>query len=157
VEYANFAPYLRSNWHDLSVAGDLRAQYAPFDNPPSGAQAFSYIKCACQAGSTPVQLVMRNLTGVACVANWTYALISQDADLYANVSVSDPGLPTTPPVWLNAPWGSNGTVTVQAGAQYSGALSAATPDPTKTLVIRAHLTGAPLRVQSLSPGMAEDY
>lgn len=157
MDPANFAAYLRTGWHDLSVAGDLRSQYAPFDNPPSGAQAYSYIKFETVAGTTPVQLIMRNLTGATCTASFASALITQDADLYSNVSVSDPGLPTTPPVWLNAPFGSNGVVIVKAGGQFSGAFNIPTPDPTKTLVIRAQLSGAPLRVQSLSPGTAEDY
>jgi hypothetical protein len=157
VDYANIAPYLRSNWHDLSVQGDLRSQYAPFDNPPSGAQMYSYIKCAVQAGTTPVQLVMRNQTGAASVASWTYAIVMQDADLYANVATSDPALPTLPPVWTNAPFGTGGVVTVQPGGQFSGSFAVPTPNPQYTLVLRAKLTGAPLRVQSLSPGMAEDY
>ena len=157
MDNANFAPYLRSNWHDLTVAGDLRSQYAPFDNPPSGAQAYSYIKCGVIAGTTPIQLVMRNQSLAACIASWTYAIITQDADLYSNVQTSDPALPYTPVVWLNPTFGSNGMVTVKAGGQVSGLFSVATPDTTKTLVLRAKLTGAPLRVQSLSPDFAEDY
>ena len=157
MDNANFVSYLRTTWHDLSVAGDLRSQYAPFDNPPSGAVSFSYIKCGVMAGTTPVQLVMRNQSAAACIASWTYALINQDAELYSNVATSDPGLPTNPVVWLNPTFGSNGTVTVKPGGQVSGLFSVATPDPRKTLVLRAQLTGAPLRVQSLSPDFAEDY
>lgn len=147
MDFANFAPYLRSSWHELSVKGDLRSQYAPFDNPPSGAQLYSYIKCAMVAGSTPVQLVMRNFTGAACVANWSYAIVTQDADLYSG----------PPPTWTNAPFGSGGTVTVNPGGQVSANLAVPTSDPNKTLVLRAKLTGAPLRIQSLTPGIAEDY
>ena len=157
MDYGNFAPYLRSNWHELSVKGDLRSQYAPFDNPPSGAQTYSYIKCETVAGTTSVQLVMHNLSANASTAAFTYALVAQDVDLYANVAVADPGLPTTPPVWLNGAFGSNGVVTIKPGGQFTAAFNAETPDPTKTLVIRAELTGAPLRVQSLSPGTAEGY
>lgn len=147
MDYANFAPYLRSNWHELSVQGDLRSQYAPFDNPPSGAQAYSYIKCEMVAGMTPIQLVMRNLTALPSVANWSYTVIKQDADLYSG----------PPPTWTNAPFGSGGTVTVNPGGQVSANIAVPTPDPKKTLVLRAKLTGAGLRIQSLSPGAAEGY
>jgi hypothetical protein len=158
VDFANFAPYLRSNWHELSVKGDLRSQYAPFDNPPSGPQTYSYIKCETVAGMTPIQLVMRNLTSVASVAQFSYALIVQDADLYFSASAQDPAITDPPVVWTNAPFGTAGAVTVAPGGQVSANLNIATSDPIrKTLVIRALLTGAPLRVQSLSPGGAEDY
>jgi hypothetical protein len=148
VHYANFAPYLRTTWHDLSVAGDLRSQYAPFDNPPSGAVAFSYIKCETTAGSTPLQLVMRNFTEKPSSGSWSYSLITRDSDLYFS----------PPLTWTNAPFGTGGQVVVKPGGQFSsGVFSIATPDPNKTLVLRAQLSGAPLRIQSLSPGTAEDY
>jgi hypothetical protein len=157
VDYANFAPYLRSNWHELSVKGDLRSQYAPFDNPPSGAQTYSYIKCACQAGTTPVQLIMRNLATLPSVAKFSYAVIVQDADLYFTASSQDPAITDPPVSWSNAPFGTGGQVTVAPGGQVSAIMTIPTPNPQYTLVIRAQLTGAPLRVQSLTPGMAEDY
>lgn len=157
MDFTIYAPYLRSNWHALSVHGDLRSQYAPFDNPPSGAQTYSYIKTTCLAGTTPLTLVMQNQGTTPCTASFASALITQDADLYANVATSDPGLPTTPPVWVNAPFGSNGTVTIQPGGRFTGNFAVATPNPNQTLVVRSKLVGAPLWIQSLSYGLCETY
>jgi hypothetical protein len=100
---------------------------------------------------------MRNQTEKASVAKWTYAVIVQDVDLYFNVSAQDPAITDPPVVWTNAPFGTAGTVTIAPGGQFSGNFAIPTPNPQYTLVLRAQLTGAPLRVQSLSPGMAEDY
>ena len=157
MDFANFAPYLRSSWHELSVKGDLRSQYAPFDNPPSGPQTYSYIKCETIAGATTVQMVMRNLTGLASVAKWQYALIVQDADLYFNASAQDPAITDPPVVWTNAPFGTGGQVTVVPGGQVNAIMSVPTPNPKLTLVLRAQLTGAGLRLQTLTPGSAEGY
>jgi hypothetical protein len=158
MDPANFAPYLRTSWHSLSVKGDLRSQYAPFDNPPaSGAPIYSYIKCGTVAGTTEIQLIMQNQDEVASTIELSTGLIYDDVQLYAeDLATFAPGLTYPPPpfAWTDAP---GSPVTVNPGARVKTVLSIPTPTTEQTLVIRAKVSGAALWVQTLSPDFCEQY
>ena len=151
-----FSPYLRSNWHALSVKGDLRSQYTSWKTPASsGDYAYSYLKCETMGGKTPLEFVFHNNRSmVPSTGEFSYTLIYEEVVLYPPKEEPSPPPPYSPPEWEDADFSP---VTVVPGGMVRVHSEFTTPDPRQTLVIRVKLEGAPLWVQSLSFGDVEGY
>jgi hypothetical protein len=163
MDNAFFAPYLERSTFDLTVAGDLRSRYTPWDNPPSGNPSYTYIKCGPSTGNTPIVMLMKNIppgplsnVEVPAVVSLAYGVIDNDSDLYASTSSNPNQYAFT---WHNAPIGSgnSGTVTVNPGGQVTASFSVPTPYDYQTVVIRAQVTGTAVRVESYTPTPIDLY
>lgn len=150
-----FAPTIQSAYHDLTVYGDLRSRYVPWDVQGSGNPGYTYLKCDLSQGNAPIEMAFSNADNVPAVGTFTYALIHQDIDLYAESALTgDPN-----PTWTAAPFGASGVITINPGGRLIEQFSIAdlNPDNNPTLVIRAKVTGATIRVQTLTVSGCDDY
>jgi hypothetical protein len=156
MQNKSFTSSLQRSTHFLSVGGDLRSRYVPWDLAGSGNPGYSYLKCEAVTNTTKVEFVLTNQGTLPAQAALSTALIKQDADLYA-LAADNPNV--TPPVWAAPPAGSGGVVTVAVGGtvgvQFTSPTSAGGGQ--ETLVVRVLLTGAPVKVEAWTPGTCEMY
>jgi hypothetical protein len=156
----NLSRSLQASTYYLSAGGDLRSMYVPWDAPGSGNPGYSYLKCEIVSNFTEVDMYLGNEGDVPAVAAITTALIKQDVDLYALPS-DNPSV--TPPVWavptFAPPIGTGGVVTVVPGGKVNAAflMSTAKDQGLDTLVVRVHLTGGALKVETWTTGTCELY
>jgi hypothetical protein len=157
-----YASSLTRSVHFLSAYGDLLSQYVPWHNPPTGNPRYSYLKTDPVTDSTELQMVLTNRDDSgksSSVMTFSYAMITQDVDLYASPS-DNPNV--KPPAWLTPAIGTSGVVTVNPGGKTLQRFTVATPLKQSsgsqiTLAVRVLLNGAPVKLEAYCPSFVEMY